>query len=113
MEGTNPDHVCFEMDVFWIVHAGRDPVKLLEQYDGRFELLHVKDMRKGTPTGLLSGRSDVTNDVTLGTGILDFPVIIAAAMRAHVKWYFIEDESPQAAQQIPLSQKYLNQITQA
>jgi hypothetical protein len=33
-------------------HAGQDPVALLEKYPCRWELMHLKDMRKGTPTGL-------------------------------------------------------------
>jgi len=87
------------MDVFWIVHPGRDPVKLLEKYGGRFELMHVKDMRKGTPTGLLTGHSDVTNDVASARASwIGRP--FECGRKAGVKWYFIEDESPTSVQQI-------------
>jgi sugar phosphate isomerase/epimerase len=47
-KGTNPNLVNFEMDIFWIVFAYQDPVKLLHQHPGRFPLMHVKDIRKGT-----------------------------------------------------------------
>jgi len=110
MAETKPEFVRFEMDVFWIVHPGRDPVKLLEKYGSRFELMHVKDMRKGTPTGLLTGHSDVANDVALGTGLLDWPAILKAARKAGVKWYFIEDESPTSVQQIPQSLRFLEKV---
>lgn len=106
---TKPGYVCYEMDVFWIMHPGRDPVKLLQQYPKRFELMHVKDMRKGVK-GDLTGHSDVRNDVALGTGQMNWPAILKAAKKAGVKWYFIEDESPTAAQQIPESLRYLEQI---
>ena len=106
---TNPKYVSYEMDIFWIVHPGQDPVKLLERYGSRFELMHLKDMKKGTK-GDLTGHSDVTNDVTLGTGQIDLPAILKAAKRAGVKWYFIEDESPTAAQQIPQSLRYLEEV---
>jgi sugar phosphate isomerase/epimerase len=108
--GTKPEFVRYEMDVFWIVHPGQDPVKLFEKYGKRFELMHVKDMKKGTPTGLLTGSSDVSNDVALGTGQLDWPAILSAAKRAGVKQYFIEDESPTAAEQIPQSLRFLEQV---
>src|SRR5216683_92832 len=108
--GTKAEFVRYEMDVFWIVHPGQDPVKLLEKYGRRFELMHVKDMKKGTPTGLLSGSSDVSNDVALGTGQMDWPAILGAAKRAGVKQYFIEDESPTAAEQIPQSLRFLEQV---
>ena len=107
MEKTKPKYVSFEMDVFWIVHPGQDPVKLLERYGKRFELMHLKDMRKGTPTGLLTGHSDVKNDVALGQGQIDFPPLLRAARKAGVKWYFIEDESPTSEQQIPETLRYL------
>jgi hypothetical protein len=54
------------MDVFRIFHPGQGPVKPLEKYGSRFELMHVKDMKKGAQTGVLTGKSDVKNDVTLG-----------------------------------------------
>lgn len=109
MADTKPKLVRYEMDVFWIVHPGHDPVKLLERYRGRFELMHLKEMKKGTPTGLLSGLSDVSNNVVLGTGVMDWPAILKAAEKAGVKWYFIEDESPASVEQIPKSLRYLEQ----
>lgn len=107
---TKPEFVRYEMDVFWIVHPGQNPVSLLRKYGARFELMHVKDMKRGTPTGLLTGHSDVNNDVALGTGLMDWPAIFAAAKQAGVKHYFIEDESATAAAQIPVSLKYLEQL---
>ncbi len=107
MKETKPEFVRYQMDIFWIVHPGQDPVKLLEKYGNRFELMHVKDMRKGTPTGLLTGKSDITNDVAFGTGIMKWPEILKAAQKAGVKWYFIEDESPVSVEQIPVSMRFL------
>jgi sugar phosphate isomerase/epimerase len=107
---TKPQHVSYEMDVFWVVHPGQDPVKLLGKYGKRFELMHVKDMKKGVKTGDLTGKSDVSNDVTLGTGQMNWPAILQAAEKAGVKYYFIEDESPTAAQQIPQSLDFLKQV---
>jgi sugar phosphate isomerase/epimerase len=108
MQGTDPKHVKFEMDIFWIAHAGQDPVKLLEKYPKRFVLVHLKDMKQETPTGLLTGSADVRNDVALGTGKLDLPAILKEARKIKVKWYFIEDESPTSESQIPVSLKYLD-----
>ncbi len=110
LKETKPEFVSYEMDVFWIVHPGQNPVSLLRKYGSRFELMHVKDMKRGTPTGLLTGKSDVNNDVALGTGLMDWPAILSAAKQAGVKYYFIEDESPTSAEQIPVSLKYLEQV---
>jgi sugar phosphate isomerase/epimerase len=110
MAETNPRHVAFEMDVFWVVYPGQDPAKWLEKYGKRWELMHLKDMKKGVKTGDQSGHADVGYDVALGTGQMDMPGILRAARKAGVKWYFIEDESPMAAEQIPQSLKYLKEV---
>jgi len=110
MSETKPEYVSYEMDVFWVVHPGLDPVNLLGKYGKRFELMHVKDMKKGVKTGDLSGKTDVSNDVTLGTGQMKWPALLQAAEKAGVKYYFIEDESPTSAQQIPQSLKFLKQV---
>ena len=109
MAETKPEYVRFEMDVYWIVHPGQDPVKLLEKYGKRFELMHVKDMKRGTPGGF-TGQSDVTNNVVLGEGVIDWPGVFRAAKKAGVKWYFIEDESPTSVIQIPQSLRYLERL---
>lgn len=40
---TDPDKVCFMMDVFWITRGGQDPVEYLQKYPDRFKVLHIKD----------------------------------------------------------------------
>ena len=109
MAETDPKLVKYQMDVFWVVHPGQDPVKWLEKYAGRWELMHVKDMKKGTEHNF-TGHSDVNNDVQIGTGIMDWPAILSTAKRVGVKWYFIEDEAAEAARQIPGSLKYLESV---
>lgn len=107
---TKPEHVSYEMDVLWIVFPGQDPVKLLEKYPTRWKLMHLKDLKKGVATGALTGKTDVANDVTLGTGQVDYPAVIAAAKKIGIKHYFIEDESPTSVEQIPVSVAYMKKL---
>src|SRR4051812_15343567 len=69
---TNPEYVSFEMDIMWTYFGGGDPIALLKKYSGRWKLMHLKDLRKGTKKDLTGGTSQ-ENDVTLGTGELDIP----------------------------------------
>jgi sugar phosphate isomerase/epimerase len=110
IKNTDPKLVAYEMDVFWVVHPGHDPVKWLEKYPGRWELMHVKDMRKGTETGRFDAKTDLKNDVAIGTGMMDWPAILKTAKKTGVKYYFIEDESPTVKDQIPVSLKYLSEV---
>ncbi len=106
---TKPEFVRYEMDVLWVVHPGHDPVALLKKYPKRWELLHLKDLKKGVK-GDLSGGSDVRNDVPLGTGQMDWAAILKTAKQIGVKHYFIEDESPTAEQQIPQRLRFLESL---
>lgn len=107
---TDPRYVSFQMDVLWTVFPGQDPVQLLEKYPNRWLLMHLKDLKKGVPTGSLSGHTDLTNDVTLGTGQVDWPALLRASQKVGVKYYFIEDESPSVIQQVPQSLKFLETL---
>ncbi len=106
---TDPNLVAFEMDVLWTVFPGQDPVALLRKYGRRWELMHLKDLREGV-TGDLSGKTSVTNGVVLGTGQTDFAALLKTAQEVGVRWYFIEDESPTAREQIPASLRFLEQL---
>ena len=110
IEETNPEYVSFEMDILWTHFGGGDPVALLNQYGDRWKLLHVKDLRKGTPKDLTGGTS-IENDVVLGQGELDIPSILKASNEIGIKHMFIEDESPQPMVQVPQSIAYLKSLT--
>jgi sugar phosphate isomerase/epimerase len=107
---TDPERVDYEMDIFWVVRGGGDPVALLAAYAGRVRLVHLKDIRRGTPTGIPTGEAPDEASVALGTGMIDWPAVLKAAVAARVKWYFIEDEHPDAVKQIPQSIDYLRRV---
>jgi sugar phosphate isomerase/epimerase len=109
MAETKPEYVRFQMDVFWVVQPGQDPVELFEKYGKRFELMHLKDMKRETIPDF-TGHSDVTNSVPLGAGVIDMKNVLKAAKKAGVKWYFLEDESPTVMAQVPTSLKYLQEL---
>ena len=94
---------------FGSFNPDKDPLKLFEKYGKRFELMHLKDMKRGTPSNFTGG-SDVTNDVPLGAGVIDLKNVLKAAKKASVKWYFLEDESPSVITQVPTSLRYLQEM---
>lgn len=110
IQKTDPKYVSFEIDILWTFFPGFDPAELINKYPNRFKLMHLKDLRKGIE-GNLSGGTAVENDVALGTGQLDIPAILKAAKKAGVKHYYIEDESPSYAKQVPLTIAYLKSLT--
>ncbi len=103
----DPAYANFEMDIFWIVYGYQDPVQLLRRYPGRFPLMHVKDIRKGTKLG--GSPADVREEesVPLGTGVVDVRAALIAAQTAGVKHYYLEEEAVDALPQIRQSLSYL------
>ena len=109
VKNTDPKYVSFEMDIMWTFHGGGDPAGLLNKYKGRWKLAHLKDIRKGIPSDLTGG-TPTHNDVAVGTGQINYPEVIKAAKAAGIKHYFIEDESPDHAIQIPVTIAYLRSL---
>ncbi|WP_439583516.1 sugar phosphate isomerase/epimerase family protein [Dyadobacter bucti] len=109
VQKTDPKYVNFEMDILWTFFPGQDPAALLKKYPKRFKLMHLKDLRKGVE-GNMSGGTPVTNDVALGTGQLDLPAILTAALKTDIEHFYIEDESPSYATQVPQTIAYLKNL---
>lgn len=84
MENTDPELVDFEMDIYWVVTGGADPVDFLTRYSNRFKLCHVKDRMANTE------ERDAT--CNLGTGIIDFGKILPIARDNGMKYYILEQE---------------------
>jgi sugar phosphate isomerase/epimerase len=84
LEETDPEHVAFEMDLYWIIKAGRDPLAYFTRYPGRFELVHVKDSA-GAPEHHM---------VDVGRGTIDFRPIFARRREAGTHHFFVEHDDP-------------------
>jgi sugar phosphate isomerase/epimerase len=106
---TSPEFVTFELDTFWFSHGGADPARFLEKYPARFSLMHLKDIAPGTKPDLTGSAPD-TASVMLGQGTLHWDEILRSARSAGITKYLIEDESPDAAKQVPGSINYLHHI---
>ncbi len=69
-----------ELDIFWAVYAGVDPIAFMNQYPDRFLLLHFKEM------------GDNKANVELGRGQLDFAALTAAGRAHNVRAFIVEQE---------------------
>jgi sugar phosphate isomerase/epimerase len=85
LDGTDPSLVDIELDLFWAVRGGRDPIALFAAHPGRFALCHVKDMRD------IAGSQEM---VAVGEGEIDFASIFGRAADAGLEHYFVEHDNP-------------------
>jgi sugar phosphate isomerase/epimerase len=82
IQETDPALVSYEMDIYWVVNGGGDPLALLAKYPGRFKMLHLKDSM-GPPDHKM---------VDVGAGTIDFKTIFANAKG--IEHYFVEHDQP-------------------
>ena len=67
------DRVVLEVDTYWAVVGGQDPVELLGRLGSRVQAIHVKDG---------PGTTETRDQVAVGRGSLPIREIIAAAPHA-------------------------------
>ena len=99
---TDKNLVDFELDLYWAVRSGNDPLQLFKDNPGRFTMWHVKDM-------------DKTNsewNAEIGTGSIDFKAIFAQAKLSGMKRFYLEHESnykPNPIESVETSFNYIKQ----
>ena len=101
LEHCDPSIVNFQMDLYWVTKAGKDPVDYFKRYPGRFKIWHVKDM------------DDQGRFAPVGNGHIDFKRILANKKLSGMKYYYVEqdmcfNETP--AEAIVISHKGLANI---
>jgi sugar phosphate isomerase/epimerase len=99
MKETDPALVSYEMDIYWVVNGGADPLAVLARYPGRFKMLHVKDSA-GPPDNKMT---------EVGAGTIDFKTIFARAKG--IEHYFVEHDEPvDAIASATASYRYLSAL---
>lgn len=86
MQNTNADIVDYEIDVYWVVTAGADPVTWLQKYPNRFRLCHVKDRMKDAKP------EEKEASVDVGTGSIDWKKVLRVAADNGMEYYIVEQE---------------------
>ena len=78
LDRIDPDLVVMEMDLFWTIAGGADPVELFDSYRGRYKLVHIKDMKQRVRFSRDGGDAAQWMELfphmtDAGSGVLDLP----------------------------------------
>ena len=105
---TEAGVVDFQMDVFWVVHGGGNPVDAVREVPGTLPVHAPEGHEKGHQGGRPDAETRRTTRASCSaTGWSTSRASFGAANKAGVKIHFIEDEHPQSEKQIPRSLEYL------
>jgi sugar phosphate isomerase/epimerase len=99
LETADPELVQVELDLFWIVHAGGDPIAFVDRWPGRIPLVHAK------------GRTADGRMTEVGSGVIDWAEIFQHRERAGIRHYFVEHDRPgKPFQSVESSFRYLSRL---
>ncbi|HEX6809351.1 MAG TPA: sugar phosphate isomerase/epimerase [Gemmatimonadaceae bacterium] len=97
---SDPKLVKMELDIFWIVKGGQDPLAYFARQPGRFPMVHAKDITK-------DGKM-----VDVGQGTVDWRDIFRHTKQAGIEYTFVEhDEPPSPIADAKASYEYLHALT--
>ena len=82
LDNTDPMLVKAEVDTYWALVGGQNPVAFIQKHKGRIPLLHIKDRDKTDGSF-----------AEVGTGDLPLDALIAAAPEVGVEWLIVEQDS--------------------
>ena len=92
-----------QLDTCWVRVAGEDPSAYIRKYSGRAPVVHLKDFvgQKTENMYALIGTDSDKEEKTqafdfrpVGSGVQDFPAILAAAEEAGAEWVVVEQDRP-------------------
>jgi sugar phosphate isomerase/epimerase len=81
---TDPAFVDFQLDAYWALTGGTEPIAFLRQHRDRITSLHLKDAAPPPTYG----------QVDLGTGIIDWPTLISEGAAARVTSLYLDLDDP-------------------
>lgn len=80
IKNSNPEHLNFQMDLYWVQKAEADHLVYFDMAPGRWKGWHVKDMDE-------QGRF-----APVGEGTIDFKRILAAREKSGMEFYLVEQD---------------------
>ena len=84
LDRTKGSGIQFEMDLYWMSVAGKDPVSYWSRFPGQFPMVHVKDSA-GPPKNEMR---------SVGQGSINWAQLFASRNLAGIKHFYVEHDNP-------------------
>lgn len=81
---TRGSGIVFEMDLFWMSVAGKDPVSYWTRFPGQFPMVHVKD-NAGAPSNEMR---------PVGAGTINWTALFEQRNVGGIKHFYVEHDNP-------------------
>lgn len=104
--------IRLELDVYWAVEAGQDPLALMQEQRNRLALIHIKD-RKPAAGFTYNPLDEKSHHFTeAGAGTIDWKAVLTVARSLGVKQYFVDQDGTDlpVAESLRRNWKHLSEL---
>jgi len=105
--------IKLELDVYWAIEAGEDPIALMRKYHDRLALIHIKDRKPATGFTYSPFDPHAAHFTEAGSGTIDWKAMLGETRRLGVRQYFVDQDGYDIPVEESLRRnwKYLSQLS--
>jgi sugar phosphate isomerase/epimerase len=105
--------VKLELDVYWAIEAGEDPLALMQKYRDRLALIHIKDRKPAAGFTYSPFDEQAAHYTEAGSGTIDWKATLGEARRLGVRQYFVDQDGTDLTVEESLRRNwnYLSQLS--
>ena len=105
--------VKLELDIYWAVEAGENPLELMRKYSDRLALIHIKDRKPATGFTYSPYDEHAAHFTEAGSGTIDWKAMLGEARHLGVRQYLVDQDGYDVPVEESLRRnwKYLSQLS--
>jgi sugar phosphate isomerase/epimerase len=84
--------VKLELDIYWAIEAGENPLELMRKYHERLALIHIKDRKAGAGFTYSPFNPKAARFTEAGSGSIDWKTMLGEAHQLGVRQYFVDQD---------------------
>jgi|CZKF01.1.fsa_nt_gi sugar phosphate isomerase/epimerase len=105
--------VKLELDIYWAIEAGENPLELMRKYRDRLALIHIKDRKPVAGFTFSPSDPHAAHYTEAGSGTIDWKAMLVEARQLGVRQYFVDQDGYDVPVEESLRRnwKYLSQLS--
>ena len=104
--------IRLELDIYWAVEGGQNPLDLMRQNRQRLALIHIKDRKQFSGFTYNPLADNAHHFTEAGSGTIDWKAVLGEARRLGVTQFYVDQDGSDlpVEQSLRASWKYLSQL---
>jgi sugar phosphate isomerase/epimerase len=104
--------VKLELDVYWAVEGGADPMDLMKKFSQRLALIHIKDRKPFNGSSYIPDGQHA-HFTEAGAGTIDWKAVLGEARRLGVTQFYVDQDGSDLPieESLRVNWKYLSQLS--